>query len=84
MAKGKFTATQKPNKKKVIQIVLEDADPIDITRDEWKILDRNNIDGPFDKPPELDLNHPPPDTIILTHTNPTCAYYYFNGKWYYK
>jgi hypothetical protein len=40
--------------------------------------------GPFKKPPDLDLNNLPPDTIIFTDTNPKCAYYYFNGKWYYK
>jgi len=41
------------------------------------------IDGPF-KDPGVDLNNPPEDTMIITHTNPRCGYYYWNGKWYYR
>jgi hypothetical protein len=85
MAQGKFTANPKKDKKtKAIQIVLETEDPIDITRVEGNPPNVRGMDGPFNKPPDLDLNNLPADTIIFTHTNPTCAYYYFNGKWYYK
>jgi hypothetical protein len=36
-------------------------------------IDGNPIQGIF-----------PDDTVILTHTNPICGYYYWNGKWYYR
>ncbi len=41
------------------------------------------IDGPFDDPGK-DLNKPPEDTVIITSLNPTCGYYYWNRRWYYK
>jgi len=84
MAKGSFE-TNWEGDKKIIAIDLEEKHKIKIRRPKIGDPDTlNGIDGPFNKPPELDLNHLPPDTIILTHTNPTCAYYYWNGKWYYK
>jgi hypothetical protein len=84
MAKGRFD-TNWDGDKKIIAIDLEDSHKIKIRRPKKgdpDILD--GIDGPFNKPPDLDLNNLPPDTIIFTHTNPTCGYYYFNGKWYYR
>ena len=84
MAKGSFE-TKPEGDKKIITIDLEEKHKIKIRRpkredpDSWE-----GAEGPFKKPPDLDLNNLPPDTIIFTDTNPKCAYYYFNGKWYYK
>jgi hypothetical protein len=83
MAKGSFE-TKPDGDKKIITIDLEGSHKIKIRRPKIGDPDTlNGIDGPFDKPP-LDLNNLPPDTIIFTHTNPTCAYYYWNGRWYYR
>jgi hypothetical protein len=84
MAKGGFD-TNWEGDKKIITIDLEEKHKITIKRKRTGPPDSHDgIDGPFDKPPDLDLNHPPQDTIIFTDTNPKCAYYYWNGKWYYK
>jgi hypothetical protein len=47
------------------------------------VTEKEGIDGPFNDP-GVDLNHPPEDTVIITSLNPTCGYYYWNGKWYYR
>jgi hypothetical protein len=84
MAKGSFE-TKPDGDGKIITIGLEEKHKITIKRKRTGNPDSlDGIDGPFDKPPELDLNHLPPDTIIFTDTNPKCAYYYWNGKWYYR
>ena len=84
MPKGGFD-TKWEGDIKTITIDLEGSHKIKIRRPRIGDPDTlNGIDGPFDKPPDLDLNNPPPDTIIFTDTNPKCAYYYWNGKWYYK
>lgn len=83
MPKGGF-GTRLRGDKKFITIDLEDRHQIRIRRPKTGDPDSvEGAEGPFDKPPELDLNDPPPDTVILTHTNPTCGYYYFNRKWWY-
>ena len=83
MPKGGFDAKWEGDTK-FIKIDLDNKHTINIERkktgDPTKV---QNAKGPFDKPPELDLNDLPPDTVILTHTNPTCGYYYFNHKWWY-
>jgi hypothetical protein len=84
MAKGGFNTRWKGDKK-FITIDLEDKHQIKIKRPKRGDPDSvEGADGPFDKPPELDLNNLPPDTVILTHTNPTCGYYYWNGRWWYR
>jgi hypothetical protein len=84
MAKGSFD-TKWDGDNKSITIDLEDSHKIKIRRPKRGDPDTlNGIDGPFNKPPDLDLNNLPPDTIIFTDTNPKCAYYYWNGKWYYR
>jgi len=84
MAKGSFE-TKPDGDGKIITIGLEEKHKITIKRKRTGNPDSHDgIDGPFDKPPDLDLNNPPPDTIIFTDTNPKCAYYYWNGKWYYR
>jgi len=84
MAKGRFD-TKWDGDNKSITIDLEDSHKIKIRRLRRGDPDKvEGAEGPFDKPPDLDLNNLPPDTIIFTDTNPKCGYYYFNGKWYYK
>jgi len=85
MPKGGFDAKWEGDIK-TITIDLDNKHKITIKRK--KTGDPTKVDGaegPFDKPPPgLDLNNLPPDTLILTHTNPTCGYYYFNGRWWYR
>jgi hypothetical protein len=79
MAKGRFKADKKPDKKKVIEIEVE-GQVMTITREDGKDPDvKNGIPGLGD----LNLDKLPDDTVIFTHTNPTCGYYYWNGRWWY-
>jgi hypothetical protein len=83
MAKGSF-GTNWEGDKKIIAINLEEKHKIKIRRPKIGDPDTlDGIDGPFDNP-GVDFNHPPQDTIIFTDTNPKCAYYYWNGRWYYR
>jgi len=87
MRKGAFEHNDKPDKTKVIQ-VLADNDTqgkgMTIIRDDTRIIKvTGNTGEPTDKPP-IDFNNPPPDTVIFTHTSPTCGYYYWSGRWYYR
>jgi len=83
MPKGGFDAKWEGDKKSVT-IDLDNKHQIKIRRSKTGDPDVKDGDGPFDKPPELDLNNLPPDTVIFTHTNPTCGYYYFNRRWWYR
>lgn len=84
MAKGGFE-TKKLDKKKEIQVVVEDEKPpMVIIREEGNPPVVTDGEGPVDNPPGLDLKNLPPDTVVFTHTNPTCGYYYFNRKWWYR
>jgi hypothetical protein len=76
MAKGGFNA-KKLEKKKQIRVEVEGA-VMEIIREDGQ--DPHVTGG---KEGGLDLNNLPPDTVIFTHTNPTCGYYYFNRKWWY-
>jgi len=77
MAKG-GVETDKPDKIKTIKVKVEN-EVMEITREDGKDpIVKGGTQG------TLDLNNLPPDTVIFTHTNPTCGYYYFNGKLWYK
>lgn len=79
MAKG-GVETDKPGNVKTIKVKVED-EVMEITREDGKDpVVKNGKPGLGD----LNLNKLPPDTVIFTHTNPTCGYYYFNGKWWYR
>ena len=77
MAKGGLLA-KKTNKIKKVQVQVEDA-LMEITREDGK--DPVVVGGTEGK---LDLSNLPDDTVIFTHTNPTCGYYYFNRRWWYR
>jgi hypothetical protein len=84
MAKGGLE-TRWEGEIKTITIDLDNKHKIIIERK--KTGDPTKVDGaegPFNKPPELDLSNLRPDTVIFTQTNPTCGYYYFNGRWWYR
>jgi len=85
MRKGHFTHDKKPDKREEIKVFVEDdTKGMTIIRDDTQVISVDgNTGGPADKP-EIDFNHPPPDTVIYTKTNPKCGYYYFNGKWWYR
>ncbi len=78
MAKGGLDAKKTGNIKK-IKVQVEN-EVMEITREDGKDpVVKNGTPGSGD----LDINKLPDDTVIFTHTNPTCGYYYFNGKlWY--
>jgi hypothetical protein len=80
MAKGSFTAGPKPEKdKKTKGIRVEvEGQVMEIIREDGK--DPIVTGG---TPGQLDLKNLPPDTVVFTHTNPTCGWYYWNGKWWY-
>ena len=84
MAKGNFTAERDPKrdkKTKVIRVLVEKDAVMEITREDGKDpVVKWGTEGQG----ELDLNNLPPDTVIFTHTNPTCGYYYFNGRLWYR
>ena len=82
MAKGGFTAGPKQeNDKKTKEIKIDVEDKVmKITREEGK---DPVVTGGTSGQGQLDLNKLPDDTVIFTHTNPTCGYYYFNRKWWY-
>ncbi len=83
MKESKLTTDEMPNKPKKITINVEKKAEMVIEREEGKPPNVKGGKGPFDTPPELDLNNLPPDTVIFTHHSPGCGYYYFSHKWWY-
>jgi hypothetical protein len=79
MAKGGLDAKKTGNTKK-IRVQVE-GEVMEITREDGK---DPVVTGGTEDQDQLDLNKLPPDTVIFTHTNPTCGYYYFNGRLWYK
>ena len=78
MAKGGLNA-KKAGRIKTIRVEVED-EVMEITREDGKDpVVKNGTPGLDD----LNLNKLPDDTVIFTHTNPTCGYYYWNGRWWY-
>ncbi|MGA2315239.1 MAG: hypothetical protein ABSG71_02525 [Thermodesulfobacteriota bacterium] len=86
MAEGRFTAKKTGKTKeiqvkiegKVMAITREDGKPPVVTGHEIGPIEDLVIDG--QKIPNVFPDH----TLIFTHTNPTCGYYYFNGRWWYR
>lgn len=71
---------KKTGKTKKIRIEIDGA-VMEITREDGK---DPVVIGGTPGLGDLDLNNLPPDTVIFTHTNPICGYYYFNGKLWYR
>jgi hypothetical protein len=85
MRKGRFTDEKKPDRNKEIKVFVEDdSGGMTIIRDDTQVIHVEGNTGPPTSDPGIDFNHPPPDTVIYTKTNPKCGWYYFNGKWYYR
>lgn len=84
MRKGRFTDDKKPDKPKEIKVFVEDdSEGMTIIRDDTQIIDVRGKTGGPEKPP-IDFNNPPADSVYFIRTNPNCAYYYWNGRWYYR
>lgn len=77
MAKGGIEA-KRTGKIKKLRVEVE-GQQMEITREDGKDpVVTGGTEG------QLDLNNLPDDTVVFTHTNPTCGYYYFNRRWWYR
>jgi len=80
---------EKTNNIKTITVHIEgekDQADMKITREDEK---DPKVENGAEGQNELDLSHLklsklPDDTVIFTHKNPTCGYYYFNGRLWYR